>query len=731
MRKHCNNKGDYKDTKEEFFEKIIGFGEDSMRKSYYPALQKKIQELKRAECKYRSLFDNSLSAIFQTTFEGKILSANPAFAQIVGYNTAEELIDGVKNVGTDLYYDINERLKLIEDLRGNKKITNRAIRFKKRDGDTVWVSVSASLCSENGEEYIEGFLQDITARVRIEEERNQVFEKLEKMVEERTKLLEEAHCELREQNKTLEQRVDERTAELLEAKGNAEQASLAKSQFLANISHEIRTPMNGIIGMVELLYLTRLDDKQRHFLDIISLSANNLMNIINDILDISKIEFGNIVVEIVKFKIEDIIENVLDLVTYNAHKKKIELIIDIDRDIPEILEGDEGKIRQVLSNLLSNAIKFTDCGNILLEVKKISDIEDRVKLEFSISDTGVGIENESINKLFEPFVQGDLSYTKKYQGTGLGLAISKKLVEIMGGTISLETQKEKGSRFFFQIQLRKFDSQTCDIEKYDYEKLSLLIIDENDTNRSVIRKMLVEEGIRVYTAKDGNEGIELLKSDPEINLIIINANILEYDELRIVKEIQDLFGDEYPIVVLVSVDTVESSNILEESKVKGYLIKPIIKKELIKKIQEIEKDISGVKIEKDIMKNSFDEGYKRSVLVVEDNYINMIVLVETIKKICSYRILEAKNGREAVEKFCKEKPEYILMDLQMPIMNGFEALKEIRKIEEDEKHEGGRSRIIAVTAYAMKEDRDMCLREGFDEYVTKPFTMEIIKEVLK
>lgn len=533
----------------------------------------------------------------------------------------------------------------------------------------------------------------------------------------------------------LEEKVKDRTNQFILEKERAEEANMAKSQFLANMSHEIRTPMNGIVGFISLLEKTELDSTQKDYLEIIKTSSDTLVGVINDILDISKIEAGRMELENISFDIRSIFESTVFLYDAKAREKGIELNMLISSCIPNFVMGDPTKLRQVISNLVSNAVKFTQDGEIFIEVSLIKETDINVELLFKIRDSGIGIKEEEINKLFKPFSQADSSSTRKYGGTGLGLAICKRLVEMMGGIIGVESETGKGSTFSFKLTFEKGKDSVISIMP-DYSMLKgkrILVIDDYEMNRYIAKVYLEEVGCIVNEAENLESAVNIITKTKNLyDIILIDYKIREmtgFQMAEIIKNNHLMKGT--PLVLLTSVTTNLEQKEAKENGFSGYISKPYKRIELLDCIAMV---IEGSSSKEDyinvfVTQHSAAEAKynnKLKILLVEDNDINIKFFVNSLK-FSELTCDIAVNGVEALKAYKDKEYDIIFMDCQMPIMDGYEATREIRKLEDVQKH----IPIIAMTAYSMKGDEDKCLGAGMDDYLSKPFDFEQVINMIK
>jgi PAS domain S-box-containing protein len=630
-------------------------------------------KLKEQESEFEAIFNTTKDGLAIVDLESKFLEFNEAYREMTGY-TREELL---KNSCIEM--TVPEDMERAKEALGEALEKGFIVNFEKtchrKNGKNITINMSVSMMPDEKRFLIS--VKDVTKSKELERE-------------------------------------------LQKEKERAEENSRAKSEFLANMSHEIRTPLNGIIGLTNLALDGELSNEQRDYLEKSKLSSISLLHIINDILDYSKIEAGKLDLENREFDLEELRHNLSNLFGHSIYKKGLDLIFKLDQKIPEKLFGDDLRLMQILTNLLGNAIKFTENGHILIGVDEVSREDNSIKLKFFVEDTGIGIDAETQKKLFQSFIQADTSTTRKYGGTGLGLAISKQLVNLMNGKIWLESRKDFGSSFYFEINLGFKDEKTRDVDTNKFSDKDFLVVDDNAIERELLETILKSWGANVESAEDGEDAYRKIL-ERNFQTILLDWEMPNLDGLSLLERLQKENRDKSPTVLMVTSHA--KDKLFQSAKDKNIdlervLSKPYTKSTLLNTLLELK-----VEFKSQVCKIREKLNFYGKVLLVEDNEINQMVAKQNLINY-GLDVEIANNGEEGLQFAKSSHFDLIFMDLQMPVMDGFMATVEIRKFNRDVP-------IVALSAAVMQHDKELTLQAGMNDHIAKPINLDEIEAILK
>jgi PAS domain S-box-containing protein len=653
-----------------------------------------ITQRKRSELQYRALFENVNDAVFLVEIRpdgtfGRFLQVNEMVCSRLGYSREELLQMSPQDIDAPEYAG-QRATALSVTLRSERNLFQ--MEQVTKAGTRIPVELSTHIFRIGEQRQLLAVSRDISERKRAEQE-------------------------------------------LLQAKQTAETASRAKGEFLANMSHEIRTPINGVLGMSELLLDTDLTREQREYLLMLKSSGESLLTVINEILDFSKVESGKLELDAIEFNLHDSMGETMRSLALRAHQKGLELVYEIAPDVPVYVAGDPGRLRQILVNLVGNAIKFTDRGEVIVLTRCNARDDQELELQFSVTDTGIGIPPEKHSLIFEAFAQADSGTTRQFGGTGLGLAISARLAGLMGGRIWVESSVGRGSTFHFTARLGVAANQHAPAMQNfqaDLLRLPVLIVDDNATNRRILTEMTRDWGMEASSAENGPAALEALKEAESggrcFRLALLDANMPGMDGFELAERMKkdpQLSGA--LIMMLTSSGQHGDAARCRKLGVAAYLLKPIRRSELLSAILTVLGQATTESSPSLVTRHTLRESSRGlRILVAEDNRVNQVLVLRLLEKL-GHSVALANNGLEALTQTGAQTFDLIFMDVQMPEMDGFTATQKIREIET---RTGLHVPIIAMTAHAMKGDKERCLAAGMDGYLSKPLNIHDIQKTI-
>ncbi|MBU1247723.1 MAG: response regulator, partial [Proteobacteria bacterium] len=655
------------------------------------SVQTAFHDLTQAESKFRNIVEHATVGIFQSTMEGRLISVNPAMARMLGYDSPDQMTSEIKDLATQFYAEQDHRAHFLEQLHVEDSLNEEEFLAYRRDGTIGSFTSNSRLVRDQAGKalYIEGMLLDITDRK--EKERAQ-----------------------RERNM-------------------AESANLAKSEFLARMSHEIRTPMNAVIGVADLLEEYELDREQKILVNLLKTSGDNLLALIDDILDLSKIEAGKTILEDTPFDLREEVASLCSLLAHRAFEKNLEFDYDIGPHVPSLVLGDHLRLRQVLTNLIGNAIKFTFEGEILLSVYTLEATPKRVQLVFKVTDTGIGIPKDKLAHVFESFGQADSSTTRSSSGTGLGLTISQKLVNLMGGDIQVQSRLGEGSVFSFSLPMLVIpDSlRPAKLPPAPLNGLTILVADGFTAGRERVARILTRSGAKVTEAASRREALAAVQAMSTAGLTfdvaLIGARLGDLSGFEMARTLISQAGMAGRIfMLLTTTNLLRNADILRELGQPRYLTKPINEHDLLTNLTGLAQKSTPSdhpQFGSDLKTKQMD----KRLLVVDDAEDNRVILNQYLKT-SGYKYTMAENGNTALQHFRDTPYDLVILDMQMPTMDGYTTATKMREMEREEKRSP--VPIIALTAHAMADDRQKCLDAGCSDYLTKPIRKAALLEAL-